>query len=381
MKVALINYCPPNTGIGRYTITLCKFLRNCGIKVDHYFMNKSDWCLYRNPGEEPEPIYKVKKNPLFDNFIFSKLYLSNLLLDYRLARVIPRDYDIFHITGSRISNINLYLRLSPSVVTVHDVLYRTYPRDYRYKILDRLIERGVKRSDLIITDVSAAKSDVIRYYHITEEKIRVIHLGIENCFTPLTPQDVANIYSRYGLATDCRYILHVGKGPSRDISTLIKAFHRLITDFDLDNIKLIKINKMDPESEKELQRANLQDHVKIIDYVPEEDLVKFYNIAGVFVFPSFFEGFGFPALEAMACGTPVITTNVPSLPEVLGNAAIMLETGDVSGFVQAMYKVLTDDGLRQELISRGLGRAKQFSWEKTAEDTLKVYTELVKSEK
>jgi glycosyltransferase involved in cell wall biosynthesis len=124
---------------------------------------------------------------------------------------------------------------------------------------------------------------------------------------------------------------------------------------------------------RNIEALNLQEDVIFTGYVPKEDLVKFYNLADLFVYPSLYEGFGLPPLEAMACGCPVITSNTSSLPEVVGDAGIMVNPYDVNELVKVMYEVLTNEGLKKELSKKGLERAKLFDWKKTAEETWKAY--------
>ena len=121
----------------------------------------------------------------------------------------------------------------------------------------------------------------------------------------------------------------------------------------------------------------LQEHIKVISAVSEQDLISFYNIADVFIFPSFYEGFGFPPLEAMACGIPVIASNTSSIPEIVGDAGILLNANDEDGFASAINQVLTDHKLQQEMRIKGLQKAKEFNWEKNARETLEVYRSLI----
>jgi glycosyltransferase involved in cell wall biosynthesis len=154
------------------------------------------------------------------------------------------------------------------------------------------------------------------------------------------------------------------------VPTLIKAFYKLKKK--LPDAKIVKVGR--PGSRvgrkgllKLIDNLELQNDITFIDYVPETELPRYYNSADLFVFPSAYEGFGLPPLEAMACGVPVIASNAASLPEVVGGACVMKNPQDVDGFAKAMYSVLTDDGLRENMIKKGLKRARLFSWQKTAE--------------
>ncbi len=382
LKVALINNCPMNVGMGRYAFMLSKSLRGCGMDVDHYFINKNDWCLYLNPAESSTPFHRAGRNLIADNPLFMKYGLSRLLLDYRLGRFIPRDYDLYHITHEGISNLVFYPNIGSSIITMHDVNFRTHPPHWYSGVLGRLTSIGIKKDSIIITDSDFSKSELMRYCHIPEEEIRVIYLAADTCYKPLTSENVKDIYSRYGLDDNARHILHIGGEPIKNITTLIKSFRMLVTDFGLDNVELIQLNPIkDAKERDELLKLSRRNQVRLIDYVPEEDLAKLYNIADIFIFPSLTEGFGLPALEAMSCGTPVIASNAGSIPEVVGDAGVVLEPTDVIGFARAMYDLLADDNLRQQMAGRGLERASLFSWEKTAQNTIEVYEKVIERRK
>jgi len=163
----------------------------------------------------------------------------------------------------------------------------------------------------------------------------------------------------------------------KNIPTLIKAFYE--SKRRRTNHKLVIVGKKGWKYDdifETIDALNLKNEVIFTGYVPKEDLVKFYNTADLFVYPSVYEGFGLPPLEAMACGCPVITSNISSLPEVVGNAGITVNPYDVEELVEAMYRVLNDEDLRKELSKKGLERSKLFSWRKTAEETWKVYEEV-----
>jgi glycosyltransferase involved in cell wall biosynthesis len=145
------------------------------------------------------------------------------------------------------------------------------------------------------------------------------------------------------------------------------------------NIKLVRVGKKSKSMAKKIRTLGLEKTVVYAGEVSLDRLIELYRSADLFVFPSFYEGFGLPVLEAMACGCPVVTSNTTSLPEVVGDAGIMVEPSDVHGLAKAMYDVLTNDGLRRDMIKKGLRRAKMFSWEKTATETLSAYAEVLAS--
>ena len=180
---------------------------------------------------------------------------------------------------------------------------------------------------------------------------------------------------------DFPFILYVGALTKRkNIPALINAYYHLKKE-RMEH-KLVIVGKTTLGSDEILETVKemqLQNEVLFPGYVPDEDLPAMYNAAALFVFPSLFEGFGFPPLEAMACGTPVISSNTTSLPEIVGDAGIMVSPNDITELTRAMYEVLTNNDLRRSLIDKGLNRVKMFSWENTVSETLKVYQDVMET--
>jgi len=380
MKIALINNWPITSGVGRYAFTLFNLLKSLrsDIKIDHYFINREKRALYLISDKDVVLSY-ARRNPIIDNIVLMKYKLSNLFLDYRLGKLIPDDYDLYHITNQNMSFMNHYKNIGTNIITVHDLIYLTSPTNFMEKAFNKLVYKGLKTSDFLISISNSTKHDLIEYFNIPKEKIKVIPHGVDHdVFKPLTQSEIKDIYTKYNIDKGYQYILHIGSSlPRKNLYVLIMSIYKLIKKFNMKNIKLLKINHVDKNSIELVKRLRLERFIKIIEYVPEEDLPKIYNLADVFVFPSTYEGFGFPPLEAMACGTPVITSNTSSLPEVVGDAGIMLDPNDVDSFARAIYRVLTNEDLREDMIERGLKRAKKFSWERCAKETLDVYKEVV----
>jgi glycosyltransferase involved in cell wall biosynthesis len=187
--------------------------------------------------------------------------------------------------------------------------------------------------------------------------------------------DVERVKEKYGLTS---YLLYVGNLlPHKNIQRLLQAFACIAGQLPITFVIAgTKDHRYHPALEAEVQALGLQNRVLFLDYVLTEELPCLYAGADVFVFPSLYEGFGLPPLEAMACGTPVIVSNVSSLPEVVGDAALMVDPYDVEGMTKAMHRVLSDEGLSKEMRRKGLERAKLFSWEETARSILKVLDEV-----
>ncbi|ABY95274.1 MULTISPECIES: glycosyltransferase family 4 protein [Thermoanaerobacter] len=265
------------------------------------------------------------------------------------------------------------------IITIHDLLpihfnykdslQRILQTNYFKFILPRIIERAKK----IITISDCTKSNIVKYFNVQEEKIVRIYNGYDrNLFFP---RDDAKsyIYGKYGIED---YILAVGASyPHKNYDNLIKAITLTLDK----NIKLIIAGGKDEYRnylKKLTKELNLVDRVLFINYVPQEDLPYLYSAARCLVYPSLYEGFGLPPLEAMACGCPVITSNTSSLPEVVGDAGVMINPHSIEEIAKAIDMVLSNENLRKEMIEKGLKQAQKFSWRKTAEEIYKVIKEI-----
>lgn len=262
------------------------------------------------------------------------------------------------------------------VITIHDltpILFSNTFNSTTVLLHKLLLPRTLRTADKIITDSNSTKKDLINYFKIPEGKIRVILLAADEKFKPLNNKEIREAKQKYSL--NFPFILYVGTlEPRKNIPSLIKAFYKL----KKKNLqyKLVIAGKKGwkyKEIFETIDKLNLQNDVVFTGYVSDEGLPALYNAADLFVYPSIYEGFGLPPLEAMACGTPVITSNTSSLPEVVGDAGIMVDPYDVDGLADAMHEVLADGGLRANMIKKGLERAKMFSWEQCAKETLEVY--------
>jgi glycosyltransferase involved in cell wall biosynthesis len=265
------------------------------------------------------------------------------------------------------------------IITVYDLTPLLFSETHEkgrvlmHKYLFPLI---LKKSDKIISISHHTKNDIIKHFKIPEDNIKVIHLAANENYKPLNENEINNIKQKYNL--NYPFILYVGTlEPRKNIPTLLKAFYKLKKQGIKHKLVITGKKGWKYKSIFEtIEKLNLQKDVIFTGYVPDEDLPALYNAADLFVYPSIYEGFGLPPLEAMQCGTPVITSNTSSLPEVVGDAGIMVNPYDVDELANKMYEVLTNDGLREELSKKGIERAKLFSWKKCAEEHLKVYEEV-----
>ncbi|KKQ78830.1 MAG: Glycosyl transferase group 1 [Parcubacteria group bacterium GW2011_GWC2_38_7] len=268
------------------------------------------------------------------------------------------------------------------VCTVHDLAFITHPSYFKplKRILySKMTTYSVKKACRIIAVSQSTKNDLVKYYRIKPEKITVICHGYNRDLfkEKFSLEVIKKTKDKYGLA-DKNYILYVGElQPRKNITTLIKAFNSVKDSITKYHLVIVGRKGWYYEDIfKHVENYKLHDRIIFTGYVPEKDLPVLMNQAKVFVYPSLYEGFGLPVIEAMACGAPVITSNVSSLPEVAGDAAILVDPYNVDDIANAIYNVINDKELRESLIYKGLKRAKEFSWEKAAKETLEVFEEV-----
>jgi glycosyltransferase involved in cell wall biosynthesis len=265
------------------------------------------------------------------------------------------------------------------VVTFHDVTFFLLPE--RYPALRRAYFRAASRAGARLCDMAIAVSNTVRadleqHLQMPPERVRAVPLAAAPSYRHVDdPATLAAVRAKYGLPD--RFILNVGAlEPGKNQATLVRAFHRLKGQ----NLSHGLVIAGPPAWRYErllrlVDKLGLTDQVRFLDYVPAEDLVVLYNLADLFVFPSLYEGFGLPPLEAMACGLPVVASTAPALREVLDGAALLVHPLDVTALAEAMAAALGDEPLRNHLREAGLQRAALFSWERTARETAAVYRE------
>jgi len=266
------------------------------------------------------------------------------------------------------------------VVTIHDLITRIYPRSFPIKqrlVQNTLLPHILRKADKVIVDSRATENDVRKFYPNQAEKIRVIYAGVESQFYPRSQDEVEKVLDKYSIGF--KYFLFLGTlEPRKNIVRLIEAFIKLKQEGSIEHRLVITGRKgwLYKEILEKIQKSPFSQDIIFTDFVNDEDLPFLYSGAEIFIYPSLYEGFGLPVLEAMACGTPVIASNLSSLPEVAGEAGILIDPLEVEEIVQAMDKLSRDRELREELQKKGLERAKLFSWERVAKDTLELYQEM-----
>ena len=304
--------------------------------------------------------------------IETRRYLS-LKEAYRLARTIGRQSGIVHLPNQDFSRYAFFIN-SPFIVTAHDVVRLCFgfaKETVSERILLKLDTHYIKRASHIITVSQNTKQDLMKYLKIPENRISVIYNGIDHSI--FKPYDVKIL--------DNPYILYVGsERPRKNLSRLFEAFAKVKGEFP--ELRLVKAGAVGRSEEyrrnvmRKLDSLGITREVIFVEHTSGLDLAHYYSSASLLAYPTLYEGFGLPPLEAMACGCPVVTSNTSSLPEVVGKAGIMVDPYDVDGLAQAMKQVLTDDKLRDDMVGKGLEQAKRFSWEETARKTQEVYNKV-----
>lgn len=294
--------------------------------------------------------------------------------------------------GIEISRLGLDLLHSPdsippafgydrSVITIHDLNFLYYPRfltaeSRRY--YNEQIEWAVQRTDHILADSHATKTDLTSVLGVSSERITVIHLAADPSFQPVPDGEARRVANQYGLEPG--FLLFVGTlEPRKNVPGLLRAY-RILLDQKATAEPLVLVGGkgwLYEEIFDRVEALRLSDHVCFLHGVPDVDLPGLYSAASVLTTPSFYEGFGLPALEAMACGTPVVVAERASLPEVVGDAGIMVDPEDPEAIAGGLKRVLTDEELHARMATLGLERASRFSWERVARETLDVYREVL----
>ena len=269
-----------------------------------------------------------------------------------------------------------------SVVTIHDCIHLMFPQylpsRFALQYARTSIALAARRAARVMTVSESSKRDILRFVDTAPDKIDVIYNAYDERFT-VEPreEDVVRVRERYQLHDE--FVFYAGNvKPHKNLERLIEAFD-LVRKRGLDHLKLVVIGD-EISKYTALRRAvhqhQLHKYVRFLGYMPEETLAVMYRLAGVFVFPSLYEGFGLPPLEAMASGTPVVTSNVSSLPEVAGDAAVLVDPYDAHCIADGIHRVLTDETLRRDLRKKGVARAGQFSWEASVRRVHKIYRQV-----
>lgn len=357
------------TGIGTYTYQLISSLNELD-RLNEYllFMPESSSCdISFNRNFQIKNITEGNKSNFWD-----EVNIPNILMD--------KDIELYHVPQNGVGLPKN--KHCPFVITLHDVIPYKMPEtvgENYLRIFNEEMPNIVSKCDGIITVSEFSKEDIAEAFSFPEEKIYVTHLAAEKIYRPLNKKECSDlIKSHYGIEGD--YILYVGGfSPRKNIIGLIEAFNKLIAKYKKD-IKLViagKQGKSYPIYKKRAVDLGVESSVLFPGFIEVEHLPHLYNASRLLAYPSFYEGFGLPPVEAMACGIPVITSNVTSIPEVLGDSAIFINPNDVDELCSSMYAVLISEELAESLIMKGLVRSAELSWNKTTRETLIAYNKII----
>lgn len=366
-------------GVARYTWEIADNLPNL-YPQDHFFyffnfmrgQNQKIPLIKKLTAEAKNITTRIYKIP--GGFKERLLASSYSILNYWL-----KDFDIYHATEFLSFDHGLKI---PQVLTVYDLTMIKFP-SHRAKDSSRhgeMLKKACLKAEAILAISQTTKDDLIKYFKIDPAKIFVTYLGYNQIFKKIdNTRKVNQVLKKYQI--NFPYILFVGTiEPRKNIVNLLKAFDKF-KDQDKNNFHLVLIGKKGwntLEIEETFKKTKYHDRIHFMDFIDDQELVYLYQGASLFCYPSLYEGFGLPVLEAMACGTPVITSNISSLPEVGGDAAKYIDPNNVEDISKKITQILTNQNVLKAMSKKSLGQAKQFSWEKCARETYQVYKKVFK---
>ncbi|QCX33435.1 glycosyltransferase family 4 protein [Caloramator sp. E03] len=354
------------TGIGTYTQQVLKYILKLDTENEYILY----WC-----GTNYKDMYL---NPNITISIASKKH-HRFFEEYFIPENIKnKSIDIYHVpqNGIGLPHKKNCLYIS----TIHDLIPYIMPETVGRGYLKRFIAQMpeiIQNSDMIITVSEFSKKDIMRIFDVDEYRIKVTPLAADSCFMPID-KNTAKEFIKNNYSIEYNYILYLGGfSPRKNVKSLIVAYSRIFKDIQRD-IKLVILGPSKDDHSYLIELCTslgIKDNVIFTGFVPYEHLPYFYNASTIFVYPSLYEGFGLPPLEAMSCKVPVITSNISSIPEVTGDGAILINPFDTEDLKCAIERLLENENLRYEIAQKGFLRSKEFSWIKTAKNTLNIYKE------
>ncbi|MCB8982450.1 MAG: glycosyltransferase family 4 protein [Ardenticatenaceae bacterium] len=363
-------------GIGRYTRELVRAVTALdGRSTYHLFAARQT-----APPAVPDPLpsgshIHFQTAPLDERWLYR--------LWYRLRVPAPVQWitgqlDLFHSPDFVLPPVAGGI---PTLLTVHDLSFVHYPEVYPavlVKYLNRVVPWSVRRASHVLADSAATKEDLTAIWGIPADKITVLYSGVNEQFQPVTEKEgLTAVSNRYQLG-DAPYLLTVGTvQPRKNYQMLIRAFAPVAASWPHNLYIAGGKGWLYDDMMAEVERQGLNGRVRFLGFVADEDLPALYSGATLFLFPSLYEGFGLPLLEAMQCGTPVISSNASSLPEVVGETAVQLSPHDQTAWTHAMQELLADPARRMQLVAAGYRQARQFTWQKAAAHLLQLYQALI----
>lgn len=358
------------TGIGRYINKLLAEL----LAID----KQNEYHVFIHQCVDDEHPMGLLKAPNLKKYVVP-FHGPSLRQHYEIKSFVKRiEPDIYHHP-----HFDLPLRINiPSIVTIHDLKYIRFKHFFKGSphlkslYMREMMKNAAKRAQRIIAVSQYTKDDMVTFLNVNPEKIDVIHHGMNRSSSEI---EETNADSQadfiYNSEIKNKYILFVGeKRPHKNISRLIEAYHLARVNHGISH-QLVIVGKSytDYDPGDRIRELNLEMDVILLDYVDDGALSTLYKNADLFILPSLYEGFGFPVLEAMQYGVPVIASNVTALPEIVGHAGLLVDPHNVTEIANAIARVLSDEGMRSEIVKNGYQRVKKFTWKQCAEQTLNVY--------
>jgi glycosyltransferase involved in cell wall biosynthesis len=369
---SLFLYSSPFTGISIYTKELIRqFALFDNLDVSVIYAGKSDSEREQIKKELVNCEYKLLEIPISGKLARSTWSFS----DFPNITPYLKEIDIYHSPFYILPGLSNSQKV---IVTIYDIFPILFPKFFplttRVAHLQRLnkIKRYCENDNVgIVTVSNHSKKDIVEKMGIPEEKIAVTHLGVQSIFNANPISDSKEILNKYNISYP--FILSVGSiNPRKNIERLLEAFTLMKKNNKLPH-KLVLVGTSGWLNGK--IKASIQGNkdIILIGIVPEDELPTFFQQADLFMFPSLYEGFGLPVIEAMACGAPVITSNCSSLPEIAGDAAVLVDPYNSKKISEAMLHILTNSAAKHDMIQKGIEQSKKFNWEKTAKMTLEAY--------
>jgi len=369
MKIGIItNFLDESSGgIATYTHNLIKNINRIDNNNEYVLIHhtKNDIAVYKNNDEIIIPIIKTPFKWLLWRFF--RLPISFINNRYYSLDMVHDTFEIGPLT------FNLPIK---KIITIYDLSAYLYPQYHtliNFLLHRLLLKRAISNANRILTISQYSKDAIVKYFDINPNKVVVTSLGVDEKYKVCKDRKILNS-TRLKYKLPIKFILYVGTlEPRKNVPGLLRAYLRLAKKNQIPLVIVGKKGWRYAEIFKTIEASNSKNMFIFLGHVPDEDLPIIYNLASVFVYPSFYEGFGLPILEAMSCGCPVITSNTSSLPEVSGGASILINPYKIQTLTKAISDVLSKDELRKSMIEKGLKQASKFSWEKCAKQTLEVY--------
>jgi glycosyltransferase involved in cell wall biosynthesis len=376
LPIIAIDYTPAyeqSAGIGRYVRELVSALSAHDQETSYrlFVAGAARQSLPPAPGSNFE--WKVTRlSPRWLARIWNRLHLP-LPVEAFTSRV-----DLFHATDFVLPPT---LRRTRTILQVHDLSFVRVPEAAPPRLkafLDRVVPASINRADFVLADSQATKDDLIELYAVPSQKVAVLYGGVDQNFSPASDKDILTVRHKYHL-NDFPFIFSLGTvQPRKNYGRLIEALAQL-RHRHLDVHLVIAGGRgwLEDPIYRTIEAVHMGEYVHFIGFADDADLPALYSAAACFAFPSLYEGFGFPVLEAMACGTPVLTSTLSSLPEVAGDAALIVDPYSTEAIASALERLIEDSDLREQLVRRGLEQAQRFTWSASAETLRRIYYSLL----